>query len=108
MLDDGESVTIPLRNPVRSPCARRRCGGWWRPEEPVLSVITGSGKWVGSRPMPTLYQQLIVAAGRKFWRCVENGEPPCPVPGRAAEAASRGTPLRRKRPRGGRPRSIRP
>jgi predicted phage-related endonuclease len=43
----------------------------------VLSVITGGGKWgqieVYADP---LYQHLIVAAERKFWRCVENGEPP--------------------------------
>jgi predicted phage-related endonuclease len=43
----------------------------------VLSVITGGGKWVeigvGADP---LYQHLIVTAERKFWRCVENGEPP--------------------------------
>jgi predicted phage-related endonuclease len=43
----------------------------------VLSVITGGGKWVEivthSDP---LYQHLIVTAERKFWRCVETGEPP--------------------------------
>ena len=43
----------------------------------VLSVITGGGKWVeiASHADP-LYQHLIVTAERKFWRCVENGEPP--------------------------------
>jgi predicted phage-related endonuclease len=43
----------------------------------VLSVITGGGKWVeiGVSADP-LYQHLIVTAERKFWRCVENGEPP--------------------------------
>jgi predicted phage-related endonuclease len=43
----------------------------------VLSVITGGGKWV---EIPTcadpLYQHLVVTAERKFWRCVESGEPP--------------------------------
>src|ERR1700757_2738767 len=42
----------------------------------VLSVITGGGKWV---EIPThadpLYQHLIVTAERKFWRCVESGDP---------------------------------
>jgi hypothetical protein len=43
----------------------------------VLSVITGGGKWVEIRtPADPLYQHLIVTADRKFWRCVENGEPP--------------------------------
>jgi predicted phage-related endonuclease len=43
----------------------------------VLSVITGGGKWVEitTRADP-LYQHLIVTAERKFWRCVESGEPP--------------------------------
>ena len=44
----------------------------------VLSVITGGGKWVevktGADP---LYQHLIITAEKKFWRCVESGEPPC-------------------------------
>jgi hypothetical protein len=43
----------------------------------ILSVITGGGKWVGIEvPADPLYQHLIVTAERKFWRCVENGEPP--------------------------------
>ena len=43
----------------------------------VLSVITGGGKWVEiSTHADPLYQHLIVTAERKFWRCVENGEPP--------------------------------
>ncbi len=43
----------------------------------VLSVITGGGKWVEIRVhADPLYQHLIVTAERKFWRCVENGEPP--------------------------------
>jgi predicted phage-related endonuclease len=43
----------------------------------VLSVITGGGKWVEIKiHADPLYQHLIVTAERKFWRCVENGEPP--------------------------------
>jgi len=43
----------------------------------VLSVITGGGKWVEILAhADPLYQHLIVAAERKFWRCVENGEEP--------------------------------
>jgi hypothetical protein len=40
-------------------------------------VITGGGKWVEiATHADPLYQHLIVTAERKFWRCVENGEPP--------------------------------
>jgi hypothetical protein len=43
----------------------------------VLSVITGGGKWVEiTTHADPLYQHLIVTAERKFWRCVESGEPP--------------------------------
>jgi predicted phage-related endonuclease len=43
----------------------------------VLSVITGGGKWVEIKTYADpLYQHLIVTAERKFWRCVESGEPP--------------------------------
>jgi predicted phage-related endonuclease len=43
----------------------------------VLSVITGGGKWVEiTTYAEPLYQHLIVTAERKFWRCVESGEPP--------------------------------
>ena len=45
----------------------------------VLSVITGGGKWVEiATHADPLYQHLIVTAERKFWRCVESGEPPRP------------------------------
>jgi predicted phage-related endonuclease len=45
--------------------------------EAVLSVITGGGKWVEiTTHADPLYQHLIVTAERKFWRCVESGEPP--------------------------------
>src|SRR5262249_5158891 len=43
----------------------------------VLSVITGGGKWVEIiTHADPLDQHLIVTAERKFWRCVESGEPP--------------------------------
>jgi predicted phage-related endonuclease len=43
----------------------------------VLSVVTGGGKWVEIKVhADPLYQHLIVTAERKFWRCVESGEPP--------------------------------
>src|SRR5262249_47035417 len=43
----------------------------------VLSIITGGGKWVEIRiPADSLYQHLLLTAEKKFWRCVESGEPP--------------------------------
>src|SRR5215475_8229851 len=43
----------------------------------VLSVITGGGKWVEiSIAADALYQHLLLTAEKKFWRCVESGEPP--------------------------------
>jgi hypothetical protein len=43
----------------------------------ALSVITGGGKWVKiTLSADPLYQHLLLTAERKFWRCVENGEPP--------------------------------
>ena len=43
----------------------------------VLSVITGGGKWVEiTIPADSLYQHLLLTAEKKFWRCVETGEPP--------------------------------
>jgi len=43
----------------------------------VLSVITGGGKWVEiAIPADPLYQHLLLTAEKKFWRCVETGEPP--------------------------------
>jgi predicted phage-related endonuclease len=44
----------------------------------VLSTITGGGKWVEMTiPADPLYQHLLITAEKKFWRCVESGEPPC-------------------------------
>jgi predicted phage-related endonuclease len=43
----------------------------------VLSIITGGGKWVGiTIPMDPLYLSVLVSAEKKFWRCVQSGEPP--------------------------------
>ena len=45
----------------------------------ALSIITGGGKWVEiTTYADPLYQHLIITAERKFWRCVESGEPPRP------------------------------
>src|ERR1700687_3705291 len=43
----------------------------------ALSIITGGGKWVEiAITADSLYQHLLLTAEKKFWRCVENGEPP--------------------------------
>src|SRR6516162_5693874 len=45
--------------------------------EAVLSIITGGGKWVEIKvDADPLYQHLLLTAEKKFWRCVESGEPP--------------------------------
>jgi predicted phage-related endonuclease len=42
----------------------------------VLSIITGGGKWVEiTLTADSLYQHLLLTAEKKFWRCVESGEP---------------------------------
>jgi putative phage-type endonuclease len=43
----------------------------------VLSIITGGGKWVEIKiSADPLYQHLLLTAEKKFWRCVQSGEPP--------------------------------
>jgi predicted phage-related endonuclease len=43
----------------------------------VLSIITGGGKWVEIMvPMDPLYLSVLGSAEKKFWRCVQSGEPP--------------------------------
>jgi hypothetical protein len=43
----------------------------------VLSIITGGGKWVEiAIHADALYQHLLLTAEKKFWRCVQSGEPP--------------------------------
>jgi predicted phage-related endonuclease len=45
--------------------------------EAVLSIITGGGKWVEIKiSADPLYQHLLLTAEKKFWRCVESGQPP--------------------------------
>ena len=47
------------------------------PRLAVLSIITGGGKWVEIKiSADPLYQHLLLTAEKKFWRCVESGEPP--------------------------------
>src|SRR5215212_8873808 len=43
----------------------------------ALSIITGGGKWVEiAISADALYQHLLLTAEKKFWRCVESGDPP--------------------------------
>jgi predicted phage-related endonuclease len=43
----------------------------------ALSIITGGGKWVEiTITADPLFQHLLLTAEKKFWRCVESGEPP--------------------------------
>ncbi len=43
----------------------------------ALSIITGGGKWVEiTIPANSVYQHLLFTAEKRFWRCVESGEPP--------------------------------
>jgi predicted phage-related endonuclease len=46
-------------------------------KDAVLSIITGGGKWVEiTIAADSLYQHVLLTAEKKFWRCVEIGEPP--------------------------------
>ena len=43
----------------------------------ALSIITGGGKWVEIKiHADPLYQHLLITAEKKFWRCVQSGDPP--------------------------------
>src|SRR4029079_4417268 len=43
----------------------------------VLSIITGGGRWVElTLSADPLYQHLLLTAEKRFWRCVQSGEPP--------------------------------
>src|ERR1700688_1886421 len=43
----------------------------------VLSIITGGGKWLEMTVhADPLYQHLLLTAEKKFWHCVQSGEPP--------------------------------
>jgi hypothetical protein len=60
-------LTVTIPTPARSANAKQS----------VLSIITGGGKWVEiTVAADPLYQHLLLTAEKKFWRCVESGEPP--------------------------------
>ena len=41
------------------------------------ALITGGGRWVEIKiSADSLYQHLLLTVEKKFWRCVESGEPP--------------------------------
>jgi predicted phage-related endonuclease len=43
----------------------------------VLSIITGGGKWIEMTiQADPLFQHLLLTAEKKFWRCVQTGDPP--------------------------------
>jgi hypothetical protein len=43
----------------------------------VLSIINGGGKWVEiSIAADPIYQTILIAAEKAFWRSVKTGEPP--------------------------------
>ena len=79
-----------VRGQVHAALVVRRAGGGRKAHGPgpaqyvghpsrsaVLSIITGGGKWVEiTIPMDPLYLSVLVAAEKKFWRCVQSGEPP--------------------------------
>ena len=46
-----------------------------------LSVFKGNGDWVMFEyALDDDYAEVLVEAEAEFWRCVENGEPPVPLP----------------------------
>jgi predicted phage-related endonuclease len=61
----------------------------------VLSIITGGGKWVEvTIPKDPLYLSVLVSVEKKFWRCVQSGEPPTSsMPSRRARASRRSASL---------------
>ena len=62
----------------------------------VLSIITGGGKWVEiTIPMDPLYLSVLVSAEKKFWRCVQSGEPPHLINAESAAGAHGSNPHRR-------------
>jgi putative phage-type endonuclease len=58
-------------------------------KDAALSIITGGGKWVEiAIAADCLYQHLLLTAEKKFWRCVESGEPPrCSASSRPARGS---------------------
>jgi hypothetical protein len=79
----GRALTLP--SPQSQP-NRLRFGfvscanfehGYFSAYRQTASRTTGGGKWVEMTiPADPLYQHLLLAAERKFWRCVQNGEAP--------------------------------
>src|SRR5580698_702345 len=46
-------------------------------QKSVLSIINGGGKWIEiSIAADPIYQTILIAAEKAFWRAVKNGEPP--------------------------------
>jgi hypothetical protein len=42
-------------------------------------IITGGGKWVEMTILrDAFYQHFLLTAEKRFWRCVQSGEPPRP------------------------------
>ena len=67
----------PKRRLRRTTCTS--CSNMWvvAARSAVRSIITSGGEWVEIKTnADVLYQPLIVTAKRKFWHCVESGEPP--------------------------------
>jgi predicted phage-related endonuclease len=49
----------------------------WVTDSRMAALITGGGKWVEMTvSADPLYQHLLLTAEKKFWRCVETGDPP--------------------------------
>jgi hypothetical protein len=74
-----------MTSPMTNLAAFRRLRAGATPAQHVGGGGAGRGpfgdnwrrKWVEIKvPADPLYQHLIVTAERKFWRCVESGEPP--------------------------------
>jgi hypothetical protein len=64
-----------VARPIHGPAPAQHVGD--HVKTAALSIITGGGKWVEiSIAADPLYQHLLLTAEKKFWRCVEFGEPP--------------------------------
>ncbi len=59
----------------------------------VLSIINGGGKWIElSIEADPIYQTILIAAEKAFWRAIKTGETPASVRLRSAETANRSGP----------------
>jgi hypothetical protein len=46
-------------------------------KKPALSITTGGGKWIElSIQADPIYQTVLIAAEKGFWRAVRSGQPP--------------------------------